>query len=88
MLRNALGKINWVASMTRPESSYHVCQISTRVKNANTANVHSINKVIKYFKNITLHITVPVLDLSSSGTQLYSDVSFNNLQMAEVKEDV
>ena len=31
-LRGALEKINWVAGMSRPEISYHVCEISTRVK--------------------------------------------------------
>ena len=29
LLRRALGKINWIAGMSRPEISYHVCEIST-----------------------------------------------------------
>ena len=28
LLRGALGKINWIAGMSRPEISYHVCEIS------------------------------------------------------------
>ena len=79
LLRKAYGKINWIVCMTRPEVSYHVCEISTGVKNTTTVDVHTINKVIKYIRNTPSHITVIVLDLSSSGRQLYSDASFDNL---------
>ena len=44
-LRGALGKIKWVAGMLRPEIGYHVCKISTRVKNATIADIFIINKV-------------------------------------------
>ena len=77
--KKALGQINWVTGMTRPEISYHIGKISARVKNGTPSDVHTINKAIKYIKNIPFHITVLVLDLSSSGIKLYSDASFNNL---------
>ena len=65
--------------MTRPEISYLVCEISTRVKNTTTADVYTINKFIKYIKkNTPSHITIPVPGFSS-GIQLYSGASFNNL---------
>lgn len=65
--------------MSRPEISYYVCEISTHVKNATTADIHTINKVIKLIKTSPSFITIPILDLSSAEIQLFSDASFNNL---------
>ena len=65
LLRKALGKINWVACMSRPEISYHVCQTNTRVRNATITDVHTINKVTKHIKNSPSHITIPKLDINS-----------------------
>ena len=78
-LRGALGKINWVAGMSRPEISYHICHISTRVKNATIADIFTINKVIKFIKSTPSHITIVVMNLESLQLLLYSDASFNNL---------
>ena len=33
LLRGALGKLNWGAGMTRPEISFDVCVISTKICN-------------------------------------------------------
>ena len=65
--------------MSRPEISYHVCEISTRVKNATISEIHAINKIIKYVKSIPSYITIPTLDLEFLHLKLYSDASFNNL---------
>ena len=78
-LRGALGKIKWVAGMLRPEIGYHVCKISTRVKNATIADIFIINKVIKFIKSTPSHITILVMNLESLQLLLYSDASFNNL---------
>ena len=65
--------------MSRPEISYHVCEISTRVKNAAIADIFTINKVIKFIKPTPSYITIPVKNLESLQLLLYSDASFNNL---------
>ena len=65
--------------MSRPEVSYHVCEISTRVKNATIADILTINKVIKFIKSTPSHITIPVMNLESLQLLLYSDTSFNIL---------
>ena len=88
LLRKALGQINWVAGMTRPEISYHIGKTSPRVKNETSAHVHTINKAIKYIKNLPFYINVLVLDLSSSGIKLYSDASFNNLPDVKSQGDM
>ena len=59
LLRRAFGKINWIAGMLRPEISYHVCEISTRVKNATISEIHAVNKIIKYVKSTHSYITIP-----------------------------
>ena len=78
-LRGALGKISWVVGMSRPEISYYVCEISTRVKNSTIADIFTINKVIKSIKSTPTHITIPVMNLQSLQLLLCSDASFNNL---------
>ena len=79
-LRGALGKINWVAGMSRPEIRYHVCDSSTRVKNPTIVDIFTINKVIKFIKSTPSHITIPVMNLESLQLLLYSGASFNNLR--------
>ena len=82
-------KINWASGMTRPEISYHIGKISASVKNGTPADVHTINKAIKYIQNIPFHmLCLPVLDLSSSGIKLYSDASFNNLPDGKSQGDM
>ena len=78
-LRGALGKINWVVGMSRPEIRYHVCDSSTRVKNPTIVDIFTINKVIKFIKSTPSHITIPVMNLESLQLLLYSGASFNNL---------
>ena len=58
-LGGVLGKINCVAGMSRPEISYYVREISTRVKNATIADIFTINKVTKSIKTTHSHITIP-----------------------------
>ena len=65
--------------MSRPEISYHVYEISTRVKNVTITDISTINKVIKFIKSTPCHITIPVMNLEFLQLLLYSDASFNNL---------
>ena len=78
-LRGALGKVSWVTGMLRPEISYHVCEISTRVKNAIITDIFTIEKVIQFTKSTPSHITIPAMNLESLQLLLYFDASFNNL---------
>ena len=65
--------------MTRPEISFEVCQINTRVKNATVADILSVNKVIKFVKSTPSSISIPKLDLKSLSITVFADASFNNL---------
>ena len=65
--------------MTRPEISFEVSQINTRVKNATVADILSVNKVIKFVKSTPSSISIPKLDLKSLSITVFADASFNNL---------
>ena len=76
LLRGALRKLNWVAGMTRSEISFHVCEISTKIKTTAISDIISVKKVIKFIKNTPpppqknnnntpSHIKIPSLELGS-----------------------
>ena len=78
-LRTALGKLNWIAAMTRPEISFYTCQISTRIKNATVTDLLTTNKVIRFVKNNPGFIKFPKLDIDHLSVCAYTDASWNNL---------
>ena len=76
LLRGALRKLNWVAGMTRSEISFHVCEISIKIKTTTISDIISVNKVITFIKNTPppppqkkkntpSHIKIPSLELGS-----------------------
>lgn len=65
--------------MTRPEISFHVCEISTKMKIATIVDIISVNEVIKFTDNTSSHIKTPSFDLHSLEVQLYYETSFCNL---------
>lgn len=81
-LRCALGKLNWVAGMSRPEISFYTCQLSTHIKVAKVSDLLSTNKVIRFLKDNPSFIKFPSMDLSSLSVVAYADASWNNLPNA------
>ena len=79
ILRGALGQLNWLSCITRPEISFTVSEISSRISSATVSDILSINKTIKFVKSSPGFITMPRLDLTSLRIAAYSDSSFNNL---------
>ena len=64
-LRGALGKLNWVAGMTRSELIFHNCEISTIIKTTTISDIIPVNKVITFIKSTPSHIKTPSLELGS-----------------------
>ena len=79
-LRGILGKLNWVAGMTRPEINFFVCETSTRTKDATISDLISASKIVKFVKNTPIYICIPILHFESVYIKLFSDASFNNLR--------
>ena len=78
-LRGALGRLNWLAGISRPEISFDVCEASTKVKNAIVSDLLGINKLVKRAKEEKTHIKFPKLNLDHLCLKVDTDESFNNL---------
>ena len=83
--RSAVGQLNWVAGIARPDISFSVCEASTKFKQATVADVPYVNKIIKNVKNSTKEIRFPQLNLNNIELPLFTDASFNNFPMEGAK---
>ena len=77
--RSAVGQLNWVAEISRPDISFSVCEASTKFKQATVADVLYVNKIIKNLKNSKNAINFPQLNLNNIKLQLFTDAIFDNL---------
>jgi len=78
-LRSALGQLNWLANMTRPDLAFTVSKVSGHVKHAKVADIKEINKLIKHVRETPSSVLFPALDIASAHVIVYTDSSFNNL---------
>ena len=80
LMRSAVGKLNWLASVSRPDISYHVCQLSTIILNATQKDILKLNKVIKDVKHNPVSIKIPSFEnLSNLQLLIFADAAFANL---------
>lgn len=79
MIRRIIGKLNWLAGMSRPEISFVVSDVSSRVQAANISDVKLVNKTIKFLKSHKSYMKIPKLNLNSLEIKVFTDASFNNL---------
>ena len=77
-LRGALGQLNWLSNMTRPDVSFMVSKLSANVTTATVANIKEANKLIKYIKETPSQLKFPSFDSSSVRPIGFTDASFNN----------
>ena len=77
--QRAVGQLNWVSGITRPDIPFHTCDASTRFKNLTVADGLRVNKIIKYLKNTNSFIKIPQFDKNCLRLQLFMDASLNNL---------
>ena len=51
------GQLNWLASQSRPDILFDICQLSTKLGKANYHDAHRANKVLKKLKlcTVTFH---------------------------------
>ena len=78
-LRAVLGQLNWLSGMSRPEISFMVSNISSRISSATIHDILEVNKVVKFVKQQKGYITIQKLDFASLKLVAYSDASFNNV---------
>ena len=77
--RSAVGHLNRVAEISRPDISFSVCEGSTKFKQATVADVLYVNKIIKNVKNSENAINFSQLNRNNIKLQLFTDASFSNL---------
>ena len=77
-LRSAVGKLNWISGISRPDIGFSVTDISTS-KKANVENMLKTNKVIMHIKNTPTDIKFPVFtSLNDLYIKVYTDASYAN----------
>ena len=78
--RSLIGQLNWVATQSRPDIAFDVCDLSGRVKNAKVADVLQLNKVVAKVTTNSIKIAVPNFDcIENCFLECYSDSSYANL---------
>ena len=78
-LCSAIGQLNWLAGMSRPEINFEICNVASKVKEATICDAIQINKVITRVQSEETQVTFPPLDLNSVPVKAYADGSFNSL---------
>ena len=79
--RSLVGQLNWVATQTRPEVSFDVCQLTSVFDTATVEDVQRANKVVKMLKREKVAIRFPSSPaLQDWSIECYCDASFGNLQ--------
>ena len=74
-----MGQITWLTGISRPEISFQICEISTRIKSATIVDIKAINKGASFVTSIPNSIMFPRLDPESSSVKMFADASYNNL---------
>ena len=78
-LRSIIGKLNWLAREARPDLSYSVSILASKLKNATVQDIIHVNKVIRQCKVTDICLYFPKLDLKNLKIKCYSDASFGKL---------
>ena len=81
MVRQANGRLNWIAIQTRPDLSFDVSQFSSFMKKGRFECIRQANKNMKKAKKETSRIYISTFgDHQKLQIMAYSDASFANLE--------
>ena len=64
--RSLIGQLSWIATQTRPDIAFDVCELSGHYKNATVADAVRLNKIIS--RVVSDHFCLLFGKLSSVGT--------------------
>ena len=78
--RTSIGQLNWVATQTRPDIAYDICELSVKANKGTISDLLKLNKVIGRVTNDPFKIHFPRMEsFQSCSLECYSDASFANL---------
>jgi hypothetical protein len=79
--RALVGQLNWIATQTRPDISFDVCELSSVFDKALVDNFVHANKAVKKAQSCSVVVQYPELCNQNHLTiECYSDASFGNLE--------
>ena len=79
--RSIIGKLNWLATQTRPDLSYEVSALTSALKEKKVGSISAINKVTRKAKKSPSKLLAPNLgDLQKLKIVCYCDASFGSLE--------
>ena len=80
LLKGLIGQLQWISKLTRPDIAFDTCELSTKIKEATTADIRRANKLILKVQAELVAVCIQnVGDISLSSLYVYSDASFANL---------
>ena len=78
--KSLVGQLQWTAKHTRPEIAFAACELSTKVKDATTADGRRANKQVQKLQTESGAVSIPnISDVRQSALYVYSGASFINL---------
>lgn len=80
LLRGAIGQLNWLACVSRPDVAFDVSVASSNIKGATISEIIQVNKLIKRVKHENSFLNFLGLDLKSLYIKSFADASYNNLK--------
>ena len=78
-LRSVIGQLNWLATQTRPDLSYDVCDLSTSLKDATVSMISRANRVIRKAKLQDVCLHFPKMNLDDLSFTCFADASLGNV---------